>query len=148
MSTRTYYRGPDAVVTDKLFVWRTTPTKGFVVRDLRNVQLVRGTNGSLGPYAAYIAGGAAILVAAVWTMLGSLATYALGFLAVAVPAGFAVAGMRTRTRRWELRATYRGTHVVLYASSDARVFNQVVRGLRRALEDARPQSDDHDLVAA
>src|SRR4051794_23289815 len=29
MSKRTYYRGPDAVVTDRHFVWRTTPAKGF-----------------------------------------------------------------------------------------------------------------------
>jgi len=90
MSTRTYYRGPDAVVTDKLFVWRTTPTKGFVVRDLRNVQLIRSKDG-LGPYAAPIAGGALVLAAAFWTMLGSPAVYALGALAVAAPAGVAVA---------------------------------------------------------
>ena len=27
MRTRTYYRGPDAVVTNELFVWRTSPPK-------------------------------------------------------------------------------------------------------------------------
>ena len=146
MSTRTYYRGPDAVVTDKLFVWRTTPTKGFVVRDLRNVQLIRSKDG-LGPYAAPIAGGALVLAAAFWTMLGSPAVYALGALAVVGPAGVAI-GIRMRPRRWELHATYRGARVVLYISSDGRVFNQVVRALRRSVEDARPPSDDHDLVAA
>ena len=145
MSTRTYYRGPDAVVTDKLFVWRTTPTKGFVVRDLRNVQLIRSQDG-VGPYAAPIAAGTLVLAAALWTMLGSPAVYALGALAVVGPAGVAI-GIRMRPRRWELHATYRGARVVLYASSDARVFNQVVRGLRRSVEDARP-SDDHDRVAA
>ena len=41
MTTRTYYRGPDAVVTDQLFVWLTKPTRSYVVRDLRNVGLVR-----------------------------------------------------------------------------------------------------------
>ena len=146
MSTRTYYRGPDAVVTDKLFVWRTTPTKGYVVRDLRNVQLIRGKDG-LGPYAAPIAGGALVLAAALWTMIGPAAVYALGALAVAAPAGVAI-GIRMRPRRWEMHATYRGARVVLYASSDGRVFNQVARALRRSVEDARPPSDDHDLVAA
>ena len=144
MSTRTYYRGPDAVVTEKLFVWRTTPMKGYVVRDLRNVQLIRRNDG-LGPYAAPIAGGALVLAAAVWTMFGS--PYALGALAVAGPASLAI-GIRIRPQRWELHATYRGARVVLYASSDGRVFNQVVRALRRSVEDARPPSDDHDLVAA
>lgn len=146
MSTRTYYRGPDAVVTDKLFVWRTTPTKGYVVRDLRNVQLIRSKSG-LGPYAAPIAGGTLVLAVALGTLFGSPAVYALGALAVAAPAGVAI-GIRMRPRRWELHATYHGARVVLYASSDGRVFNQVVRALRRSVEDARPPSDDHDLVAA
>ena len=55
---------------------------------------------------------------------------------------------RTRPRRSELQATYRGSRVVLYASSNVRVFNQVTRALRRAVEDARPPSDDYDLAAA
>jgi hypothetical protein len=38
--------------------------------------------------------------------------------------------------------------VLLYASSDVRVFNQVVRALRRAVEDARPPVADRDLAAA
>jgi hypothetical protein len=147
MSTRTYYRGPDAVVTDQFFVWRTTPTKSFVIRDLRNVGLVRDMD-RLRPYTAHVAGSALVLVGATWTVLGTPAAYALGFLAVALPTTFTVARLRMRPRRWELRATYRGTRVVLYASPDARVFNQVVRALRRAVEDARPPVGDHDLAAA
>ena len=146
MSTRTYYRGPDAVVTDRLFVWRTTPTKVYAVRDLRNVQLIRSRDG-FGRYAAPVAGGALVLAAALWTTLGPAAVYALGALAVATPAGVAI-GIRMRPRHWELHGTYRGTRVVLYVSSDGRVFNQVVRALRRAVEDARPPSGNHDLIAA
>jgi hypothetical protein len=74
--------------------------------------------------------------------------YALGAVAVAVPTVWAAARTRTRPRRSELQATYRGSRVVLYASSDVRVFNQVTRALRRAVEDARPPSDDYDLAAA
>jgi Family of unknown function (DUF6232) len=146
MTTRTYYRGPDAVVTDQLFVWLTQPTKSYVVRDLRNVGLVR-TQASR-PYAAYLAGAALVLGAASWTMFDSPVRYALSGLAVAVLSAFALVSVRTGLRRWELHASYRGTRVVLYASSDVRVFNQVVRALRRAIEDARPPTGDYGLAAA
>jgi hypothetical protein len=146
-SNRTYYRGPDAVVTDRFFVWHTTPTKSFVVRDLRNVGFVRSETDQFRPYTAYSAVGALILAVTMWTMVKSPA-YALGILTVAIPSLFAVVSMRTRPRRWELRATYRGARVVLYASSDVRVFNQVTRALRRAVEDARPPQGNYDLAAA
>jgi transcriptional regulator with XRE-family HTH domain len=136
MSNRTYYRGPDALVTDKLFVWRTTPAKGFAVRELRNVGLVRGDADPLRPYTAHVAAAALVLVAATWTLLNTPAAWVLGFLAVALPGSFAAFTMRSRPRRWELRANYRGLEVVLYASSDVRVFNQVARALRGAREAA------------
>ena len=60
----------------------------------------------------------------------------------------AVARLRMRPQRWELRATYGGARVLLYASSDVRVFNQVARALRRTVEDARPPVDHRDLTAA
>jgi hypothetical protein len=145
MSNRTYYRGPDAVVTDRLFVWRTTPTKGFVVRDLHNVGLVRGEADPRRLYTAPVAAGALVLVAAAWTMLDAPASYAAGVLAIAALTVFATGGRR-RQRRWELRATYRGYEVMLYASSDVRVFNQVARALRRAVEDGRP-AGKHKLAA-
>jgi len=112
MSKRTYYRGPDAVVTDRLFVWHTTPAKGFAIQDLRNVGLVR-----------------------------------TGAVAVAVPFLLLAGFSGVRSRRWELRATYRGHDVVLYSTSDTRVFNQVARALRRAVEDARPPIRRHQLAS-
>ena len=148
MSTRTYYRGPDAVVTDRLFVWLTKPTKGYVVRDLRSVGLVRTEVNHLRSYTLHVASGTLVLAAATWMTLDSPAAYALGALAIATPSAFAVARMRTRPQRWELRATYRGTRVLLYTSTDVRVFNQVARALRRAVEDARPPVDNRDLAAA
>ena len=148
MSTRTYYRGPDAVVTDQLFVWLTKPTRGYVVRDLRSVGLVRTGMSRLRSYTLHVASGTLVLAVATWMTLDSPAAYALGALAVAVPSTFAVARMRAHPRRWEMRATYRGGRVLLYASSDVRVFNQVVRALRRAVEDARPPVNDRDLAAA
>jgi hypothetical protein len=100
MSNRTYYRGPDAVVTDRFFIWHTTPTKGFDIRDLQHVGLVQP------PFVIFA------------------------------------------RRRWELRATYRGRQVTLYSSFDSRVFNQVARALRRAVEDARPAIGRYDLAVA
>ena len=148
MTTRTYYRGPDAVVTDQLFVWLTKPTRGYVVRDLRSVGLVRTEVSRLRSYTLHVASGTLVLAVATWMTLDSPAAYALGALAVAMPSAFAVARMRTRPQRWELRATYRGTRVLLYTSTDVRVFNQVARALRRAMEDARPPVDNRDLAAA
>ena len=148
MSTRTYYRGLDAVVTDQLFVWVTKPTKSYAVRDLRSVGLVRVEGSRLRSYTVHVAGGTLVLAAATWMTLDSPVAYALGVLALGMPSAFAVARMRMRPQRWELRATYRGTRVLLYASSDVRVFNQVVRALRRAVEDARPPVDNRDLAAA
>jgi uncharacterized protein DUF6232 len=150
MSTRTYYRGHDAVVTDELFVWRTTPTKGFVVRELHNVGRVCSNGDRLRPYTAHVIGTALVLVAAALTLLEAPPGYALGVLAIAVPGVFtaAAASRRMRPRRWELHATYRGYEVVLYASPDERVFNQVTRALRRSVEDARPTSPRHPMAAA
>ena len=148
MHKRTYYHGPDALVTDRLFLWYSTPPKGFAVRELRNVGLVRGDADPLRPYTLHVAAATLVLAAAAWTMLDTPAAYVLGLLAVAVPAGFTAVTMRSRPRRWELRANYRGLEVVLYASSDARVFNQVARALRRAVEDSRPAPGDHHLTPA
>jgi Family of unknown function (DUF6232) len=132
MRLRTYYRGPDAVVTDELFTWRTTPARIFVIRDIRNVGIVRGGADRRRPHAA---GGALAPAAAGW-MPHTPLWYATAVLVTAAAGG--AAGYRVRrSRRWELHATYRGNEVVLYAATDARVFNQVSRALRRAMEDAR-----------
>jgi hypothetical protein len=134
MRTRTYYRGPDAVVTSELFVWRTTPARMFAIRDLRNVGIVRCDAGGGRPHTTHAAGASVALAVALWPMPNTPVLVAV-VLAVVLP-GVAVAYWRLRPRLWELHATYRGTPVILYASPDARVFNQVSRALRRAMEDA------------
>ena len=148
MSNRTYYRGTDAVVTERLFVARTGPTTGYVIRDLRNVGLVRDDADRIRPYTTHVVVLTMILAAATWIVGPTPAAYFLGFLTVALPTTFAVAAWRSRPRRWELRASYRGHEVILYASTDVTKFNQVTRALRRAVEDARPPSGDFDLAAA
>jgi hypothetical protein len=139
MRTRTYYRGPDAVVTSEVFVWRTAPAKIFAIRALRNVGIVRCEADGGRPHTAHAAAGSAALALAVWPVLDTPAVVAVAILAVAVP-GVAAATYRRRRRLWEMHALYRGAEVILYASTDVRIFNQVARALRRAIEDAGPHA--------
>ena len=137
MRTRTYYRGPDAVVTSEVFIWRTTPPKIFVIRELKRVGIVRRDidrrsripkNGA----------GAVVLAVAIWPIVDTPVLITTVALAVAVPAVAVIAYWHNRPRLWELHALYRGAEVMLYAATDARVFNQVSRALRRAMEDNDP----------
>jgi hypothetical protein len=84
--------------------------------------------------------------AAAWTIDGR---YALFFLAITVPIALGATLVWLREpARWELRALYRGQPVTLYASRDARVFNQVTRALRRAIEaDRQPAHWDENDAA-
>jgi hypothetical protein len=97
---RTYYRGPDAVVTSTVFATH----RLYAIRDLRDVRIHHVTNGLV-----------------LW---------------------------RLRPQHYLLRATYRGATVTLYTSTDQRVFNQVTRALRRAIEDAHPPAAWPDLAVA
>lgn len=146
MSTRTYYRGPDAVVTSEVFVWRTAPAQIFAIRELRNVGIARCGADSGRPHTMHAAGGSVIAVAA-WPTLDTPTLVAVGLLVVALP-GAVAAYRRLRPRLWELHGTYRDATVILYASTDARVFNQVARALRRAMEDADPHTGWDTRAAA
>jgi hypothetical protein len=149
MRKRVYYDGPDAVVTDQLFVWRASPRKSYVVRDLHNVGVLRSDSRPASPATVLMAAaGTVAAVGAGWTMFEPPTAYALGLLAVTVPLACAVPSMVRRPRGWELHALYRGTDVVLYACLEERQFNQVKRALRRSLENARPPERGRDLAAA
>ena len=87
---RTYYRGPDAIVTSTYFVWRAESPHVFPIADLHSV---------------------------------SRAERRIGWL-------------RLR-RRFEICAHVRGAEVTVYATEHPRLFNQVTRALRRALEETR-----------
>lgn len=147
MSKRTYYSGPDAVVTDVLFTWHpaTAKSKAFLIRDLRHVGMARaGSDGQ--KYIPALFAGAMLLAGASLALLDAPTSYGVSVLAVVIPG--ITAAWRTRSRHWELRATYRGAEVILYAATDARIFNQVSRALRRSMENARPPSNGLDLAAA
>lgn len=136
---RVYYRAPDVVVTSELFVRFGTQPGRFAVRDLQQVVIDPGKPEGV-RYRAVLPVAAAALVAAAVVAAGGgvLLAGAIAVSAGGAGAGYAVLQLH-RPRRWELRATYRDREVVLYTSTDARVFNQVSRALRRALEEARTQ---------
>ncbi|GAA3956228.1 DUF6232 family protein [Actinoplanes auranticolor] len=145
---RIYYRGPDAVVTDGHFAWLGDPVRMVLIRDLHNVRRAHTDARRANPRALQVAFGALIVTAAGWTTLGTPAVYVSAPLCAAIAGLCTAAYWRLRPQRWELLANYRGSDVTLYATSDPRVFNQVTRALRRAVEDSRPATDGYDLVAA
>jgi uncharacterized protein DUF6232 len=146
---RTYYRGPDAVVTSELFLRIGESAKSFTIRDLRNVRIHGNDADSFRPTAAHVAGGLMIILAAAWPLGVAAPLYAIGLVAVGIPAlAAATVYCWMRPLHWELRATYRGQDVALYSSRDERVFNQVTRALRRALEDTGPPNPYSPAIAA
>ncbi|GID95439.1 DUF6232 family protein [Amorphoplanes digitatis] len=146
---RTYYRGPDAVVTTDIFVGNGAPRTKFAVRDLRNVCITHTDEEHLRPSAARSAVGLLTIALATVPLWLASPLLALTVIALGIPATAAAAMFwRLRPQRWELRATYRGTEVTLYTSADERVFNQVSRALRRAIENSRPPALWDDLAAA
>jgi hypothetical protein len=147
MRTRTYYRGPDAVVTSEVFIWRTTPPKIFVIRELKRVGIVR-RDIDRATRIPRPGAGSVVLAVAIWPLVDTPILITTGALAVAVSAVAVAAYRHHRSRLWELHAVYRGTETVLYASTDARVFNQVSRALRRAMEDNDPHLTWDDEAAA
>ena len=130
---RTYYRGPDAAVTDELFIWVTGTTRAFVVADLREVSLERENRSRLG---RIVVGVLLAVAGASWVQLGLPAKWYVGIGALVV--ALVVAGRPPQARLWALTAAYRDAgQVTLYTSADQRVFHQVSRALRRAMEDTR-----------
>ena len=144
---RTYYSGHDAVVTSEVFVRRTTPVKIFAIRDLRDVCITceTGNGQAMLTFAVAaallgIAAAGAAWTTAVWSLL----------LVFALATPLVVAGLLLwrRPARWQVQAMYRGRRITLYASSDTRVFNQVTRALRRAMEAWTPNWDLEENHAA
>jgi hypothetical protein len=140
---RIYYRGPDAVVTSEFFVRRGSPPGRFAIRDLRDVCIAPGETEGVRLSAIVLPAAVAALVAAAAVSVAGGVALAAGILVAASGTGAACAVVQQhRPRRRELRATYRDREVTIYTSTDARVFNQVARALRRAMENARPPTWD------
>lgn len=146
---REYYRGRDAFVTDAHLVWLGPTTKIFSLGDLSDVELVEGEISIAAHRPLVITTGVLVaLAAAGFALTGYSAGYALMITACAV-AAFAFATRSHRTARvWALRGSYRGLPATLYSTTDARVFNQVTRALRRTLESRPPSGTGSGLATA
>ena len=146
---RIYYRGPDVVVTSELFVVRRgSPPGRFAIRDLRDVCIAQGRPGGLRLWGIVAPAAAAALVAAAAVSAAGGVLVGVAIVIAAAGAGLACAVIEQhRPRRWELRATCRERPVSLYATTDARVFHQVSRALRRAIENDRPPFADGAAAA-
>ena len=146
---RTYYRGPDAHVTDEHFVWRIETPRVFVVRDLRDVVVVRRIRSDRGPDVAMLVSAVlATMAVTAWLVIGVVAGAALAVVAVTVATGAAATRRHRPAHYWQLRATCLGAETVLFEAADERVFNQVKRALRRSLEVNAPNDGDRRLAAA
>lgn len=133
---RIYFDGPDALVTEQHFVWRTEPLRAFLVSELRNVRLVQRDVGSPRAILAVASvAAAALIVAPGWLLLHNM-TGRLILVGAAVAAVTLATLRRRSVHQWELRATYHAHDVTLYATLELRTFNQVTRALRRAVESA------------
>lgn len=146
---RTYYRGPDASVTDERFVWFTATPRVFFVRDLYDVVVVRRIRTDRGPDAAMVVSTVfATLAVMSWLVIGAVVGASVGVVAITV-ASLAMATRRHRpTHFWQLRATCLGVEVVLFEAVEERVFNQVKRALLRSLEANPPAVARLRLTAA
>jgi hypothetical protein len=123
-------------------VWRTGISRIFSVRELHDVGLVRDDAVDRRAEIALVATAGMIgLSLTTWMLAGRVVGLALGFVSLIA----VTVAVTTRQRRtvWQVRATYRGVDVVVYSSPDARVFNQVARALRRALEVNRPAYEEY-----
>ncbi|WP_305787695.1 DUF6232 family protein [Symbioplanes lichenis] len=146
---RTYYRGPDAIVTGRHFVWLAAPTQVFHFDAVREVRVVRGEPAAQA-IGALLAGTAGLV-----TLAGVAYAYAgrsVGLAATAAAALFWLLVLTTVRRRaartWSLEADYAGTWTIVYSSADITAFNQVKRAVRRNLEDRVADRDGYGLAAA
>jgi hypothetical protein len=133
-----YYRGPDVLITDKVFAILKPPAARFRIDELREPHIVRGDLPSVRVVTRHAAGVAVVLAAAGWPFLSSPRDYLAAVLLVAAPSAANGACCRLAPRAFELRATYRTYEVRLFYSTNATTFGQVKRGLVRAMEVRRP----------
>jgi hypothetical protein len=144
---RTFYDGPDALVTENHFIWRTDPQRGFIIGDLRDVRLVQRDVGSPRVIIALAAvAAAALIVAPGWLLLDTMVGRLVLLGAAVAAVSLATVGRRS-VHQWELRAVYQSREVVLYSTLEIRTFNQVTRALRRSVE-ATARAGVHRRMAA
>ena len=133
---RVYYRGADAVVTATQLIWRGDGGPYvFRLSELSGISRSRSParRPATGWYAAAAVAALALTLTAA-ARIGNASVWMVGAVLTVVLVALTWRAATTRTL-WEVRATYQGAEVTVYASHDDRVFHQVARALRRAVED-------------
>lgn len=132
-----YYRGPCAHIDHRYFEVLEPEPRRFVLGGLRGVHIVCVPSGRSGGGGAttrlYATGTAGVAVATVWPVLGTGAMSVAATIAAAILVG-ARGCWEARTHSFELYGFYRGVYQLLFATTDERMFEQVRRGLVRAME--------------
>jgi uncharacterized protein DUF6232 len=143
---RVFYRGHEAIITEHQFLWLTGTLRSFDIAHLRRVRVIRRDVKIAGPRAEVIASAAmAATGIGISAMFVDALPVRLSLAGVAVLL-VAVATFRRRTVPcWEIRAVHHGRQTTIYSTRDITTFNQVKRGLNRALENSagahyRPQA--------
>jgi Family of unknown function (DUF6232) len=130
----TYYRGPQALVTDEVFEVWCPYFQTFKVRELYDVHVVRGNADPVVVGILHVAAGAVVVTLAVWPFLHSPTAWMTALAMMVAPSVVGGACWRLSPPAYELRATYRGYQVQLFRSWDMQTFGQVRRALVRSLE--------------
>jgi hypothetical protein len=126
-----YFRG-DVVVT-----WRTFCAHGrrYEIAALRGITRTRRALGAAVTALLTVATAEAVVAIGAVSLFGATrSVLMMAAPAVLAPCAIAVVFTAVRPPRHELRATYRGAPVVLFASRDEREFGRVSRAVQRAVE--------------
>jgi hypothetical protein len=131
---RVFYRGPRALITAEAITVAHVAPCSFALADLGAMCIVREQR--RGDSEARRAMGVSALVGGILVVpiVGPVAKV-LAAVLVLMLFGCAIVSLRPGSpAHHELVATYRGRRVVVFESDDQREFDQVCRGLRRALD--------------
>jgi hypothetical protein len=130
---RVFYRGQRAVITQYVFETVYTGRAQYAIKDLSELCVVRH-GPERGPGMRIMGLSALVAAVLVVPLVGPFSNVAAGVAACT----FVVGGVTNLCRRSPLRltlvATYKGRSVILFESERQTEFDQVCRGLRRALE--------------
>jgi hypothetical protein len=133
-----FYRGPRAFITHHVIETVHVARLQYTINELTNVHIVRFDPGFDPGHRAL---GLSTMAAAfmVVPIVAPVSKVVAGLAAIVLLAGSVMNMRRRAAARWELVATWNGRPVTLFGSEDRSEFDQVCRGLRRALEQ---QTDD------
>jgi hypothetical protein len=136
VTVRVFYRGRRVLITQHALEVAHVGRLRYALEDLSGVYIVQ--HGPASPPGAQVMGLSALVAAVLVVPILEPASNVLAVLAFAVFLAGGVLRMRRRpSSRWELVARHEGRLVTLFESEDQAEFDQVCRGLRRALEHRR-----------